>query len=653
MAVAAFSEDAKYYSYISKDGRLRIWETETNILKQEYTPDLHLSSPPTCLQWITLAVSNSLQKGKGGKRNSISQDNETQSIVLGTTSGKILIYSVTQAKVVTVLQSPKQGNANVTALDWQRKSGLYSCNKSSNLYHWDINEGNVKFKYNVSVDNKNKQANIISAIKIVPHNLSTPANYIVTASWQVYLWRLHGGQATRLRNLGHNTTSNALLALTTSNGSSWLIEGSQNERLLSFWDVTITEEVAPQVNGDASPTKKQRKTSISKLSTPMYSFILEDAPRFIDATLTSGDDGSSLQIAAATRSGVVHYYGHMLNGSSVKPIKPSVTIQVTSCDATPFPLQCCRLGDPDLLIGYSSGPATIFENVIPDLKSKTQILIRGEKDVKASKSQKKKNETNEINKVRSGDTKDVTFVDTMVGASRKRPAPGAKIEIPMEARLENLALDPKSRSKSAVSQNLTKLLMQGLHSKDKNLIFTVLLQDDPAVASQTVAHLPVEYVHLLLEELAQMASKKTTQCATACTWAAATLRAHAALVVAAHANSPANTHLAHLLAHFTHRRSHLCQLLNLKGRLELTMAQRSARTNQTEDQEAILDYNDTSSDEEMEVEKYHSDSDNVWDEDKLPGESDEEKSAGKISAGEQSEASDNDMDTDSGQSDDD
>lgn len=55
MAEAAFSEDGKYYSLISQDGRLKIWDTETNVLKQEYTPDLHLSSPPTCLQWILVA----------------------------------------------------------------------------------------------------------------------------------------------------------------------------------------------------------------------------------------------------------------------------------------------------------------------------------------------------------------------------------------------------------------------------------------------------------------------------------------------------------------------------------------------------------------------------------------------------------------------
>lgn len=55
MAVSAFSEDGKYYSNISKDGRLRIWDTETNVLKQEYTPDLHLTSPPSCIQWISVS----------------------------------------------------------------------------------------------------------------------------------------------------------------------------------------------------------------------------------------------------------------------------------------------------------------------------------------------------------------------------------------------------------------------------------------------------------------------------------------------------------------------------------------------------------------------------------------------------------------------
>lgn len=55
MAEAAFSGDGKYFSLITNDGRLRIWDTETNVLKQEYTPDFHLKAPPTCLQWVEVS----------------------------------------------------------------------------------------------------------------------------------------------------------------------------------------------------------------------------------------------------------------------------------------------------------------------------------------------------------------------------------------------------------------------------------------------------------------------------------------------------------------------------------------------------------------------------------------------------------------------
>ncbi|XP_075987945.1 WD repeat-containing protein 43 [Anticarsia gemmatalis] len=606
MAEAAFSEDGKYYSAITQDGRLRIWDTETNVLKQEYTPDLHLTSPPSCLQWISASLS-AVTPSKGGKRKSISE--ETHCIALGTTSGKILIYSVAQAKVETVL-SNESNQTSITTLDWQRKYGLYSCNKENFVYEWDLNKSSVKYKYNVNVESKNKHGNNVSAIKIVPHKQNTPARYLVAASYQVRVWRLHDGDASVIKNLGHNAAPTALLSIATINDVCWLIEGSQNERLLSFWDITITSENVPQQNGD-EPHKKQRRKSISKAPvttiTSTYNFVLEDAPKIIDVDLKQEDGATRLRLAAATRSGVVHYYGHMLNGSSSKPIKPTVTIQVSSDEARPLPLQCCRLTATDLLLGYTDPPVLLFERVTPDLKSKTQILIRETK--------KKHKQTDNVNKTRSDDSAQVTYVEPMGGVARKRNAPGDKVEVPMEARLANLALDVKGRGKSAVSQNLTKLLMQGLHSKDKAIILTVLQKDDPGVALRTVSNLPADHVPLLLEQLADMATRKTSQCAAVCTWLSAVVRCHSALLLATMGSSAAD-HLTQLLAIFTHRRSHLCQLLNLKGRLDLTISQRSADNMQTE-QEPVLEYNDTSSDEEMEAEAYASDSGASWGDDKF------------------------------------
>lgn len=48
--------------------------------------------------------------------------------------------------------------------------------------------------------------------------------------------------------------------------------------------------------------------------TPTYNFVLEDAPKFIDVIIQSETGGTKLSVVAATRSGVVHYYGHFLNG---------------------------------------------------------------------------------------------------------------------------------------------------------------------------------------------------------------------------------------------------------------------------------------------------------------------------------------------------
>ncbi|KAI8433566.1 hypothetical protein MSG28_015587 [Choristoneura fumiferana] len=389
MAEAAFSEDGKYYSAISQDGRLRIWDTETNTLKQEYTPDLHLTSPPSCVQWITVGTS-AVTPQKGKRRSSVSAQ-ETQCIALGTTSGKILIYSVAKAKVETVLEEklgPIQ-DRKITCLDWTRKDGLFSCNKSNYLCHWKL-DVDKRHTYSVNTDNKNK----------------------------LQVWRLHSGTASMVKCLGHNASQQSILVIAETSEKTWLIEGSQ---------------------------------------------------------------------------------------ASTKPIKPGVTLHVTTAGAAPLPLRCAR---------------------VPDLSSKTQVLIRGE----AKRKKKSKNSTtNEINKVVSEPAKDVQYIEPMGG-----------VEVPMEARLANLALDTADRSRGAVNQNLTKLLHPG---------------NGPASAGA---------------------------------------RRGSADRGAAAARG---------------------------GRLDLTLAQRVARDSAVE-QEAVIDYNDTS-DEEMEVERQSTASDASWDDDRFDGDSEE------------------------------
>lgn len=52
--VSEYSLDGKFYASISYDGKLKIWDTETSDLRQEFVPQLHLTVPFTCLTWINV-----------------------------------------------------------------------------------------------------------------------------------------------------------------------------------------------------------------------------------------------------------------------------------------------------------------------------------------------------------------------------------------------------------------------------------------------------------------------------------------------------------------------------------------------------------------------------------------------------------------------
>lgn len=55
----------------------------------------------------------------------------------------------------------------------------------------------------------------------------TPATFLVTASWQVRLWRLLDGTVDLVRTMGHSGSARPLLTVARGSDKCWLIEGSQ------------------------------------------------------------------------------------------------------------------------------------------------------------------------------------------------------------------------------------------------------------------------------------------------------------------------------------------------------------------------------------------------------------------------------------------
>jgi U3 small nucleolar RNA-associated protein 5 len=50
----SFSPDRKLFATIIDDGKLKVWDVEKHNLKQEYVPNLHLTTPCTAFKWIQL-----------------------------------------------------------------------------------------------------------------------------------------------------------------------------------------------------------------------------------------------------------------------------------------------------------------------------------------------------------------------------------------------------------------------------------------------------------------------------------------------------------------------------------------------------------------------------------------------------------------------
>lgn len=73
----AFSPQSQaYFALASTDGHLRVWETASNRLHQEYVPSAHLSGTCTCLAWaparLQAKVKRAGWRGAGGRSGSAS-----------------------------------------------------------------------------------------------------------------------------------------------------------------------------------------------------------------------------------------------------------------------------------------------------------------------------------------------------------------------------------------------------------------------------------------------------------------------------------------------------------------------------------------------------------------------------------------------------
>ncbi|CAG9763880.1 unnamed protein product [Ceutorhynchus assimilis] len=571
-----FSEDGKYFAQISAEGKLRIWNSGSNSLEQEFTPDYHLTAPFTCLHfWNSRFIDNNKTSPSPKRKKRKSGDNQSPDILLGTTSGLIQVYSISKASIDFTINS-KTGS-KINCLTSNATGSAYS-GADQNILEWNLHKKELKSQWKAGNE-------IVTAILALPD-----LERLVTASKNIKLWDL--GRKELLKTFtGHSSDVVTTLYVCLPDSDTFLLTGSKADRLLSCWNLTADVK---------------RKSAICN-------FLMEDVVENVAVNLSPDGD---IGIAAVNKSGAVHVYRHNFDSKCDKPVKPKTTVQVVSAGQSNDPVKpirifSARFVDSDTLsVAHGADPILTFENVVLTSK-KSQVLVRI--DPLASK-QIKDSQVTKLKKPVIGD--DVHYSSEALPSKRKT---GIQEEIPMEQRLENLTLSKTEAGKVPKVDNVARLLMQGLHSKDKNILRTALCRKDETVIRNTVKRLPVTVFEALIWELSGLVHGKTILSHFGALWLKHLAQVHAGVLIS-------NPNLAELfsgaLNSIYSRINTQTALSRLRGKLELLVPQviTTDDARKGDDDEALLVFDDKDSsdsdsdDDEMQIEILSDNEPEEWEE---------------------------------------
>ncbi|GBM92693.1 WD repeat-containing protein 43 [Araneus ventricosus] len=130
---SSFSVDGKYFAVSSEHGSLKIWETPTNALKQEYI--LKSSANISCSSLIWGPNKHEViidAEAEANMKHSI-----CQCLIIGTEKGEILLFDFTTGKFYNHFATSHTEAVN--DICWHSdSSSLFSCSVDKSVSIWDV-----------------------------------------------------------------------------------------------------------------------------------------------------------------------------------------------------------------------------------------------------------------------------------------------------------------------------------------------------------------------------------------------------------------------------------------------------------------------------------------------------------------------------------
>ncbi|KFD65593.1 hypothetical protein M514_09881, partial [Trichuris suis] len=464
-----------------------------------YVPISNLSGNMSCITWQPQSVT---RKNTGRKV-------ESDLVAVGCRSGEILVVSVKRQKLVVVLKDDECDS--VTSIDWSVGNELFSGSSDGRIFRWD-------FKNAKKAGRWKGHDSSIGSVRCIP-----TGSELLSASRNIKLWDLKSNVC--LTTFSGHETPVSELRLSWSNGSSHeqclIISAAKGDRYLYVWPF--------QLDG--------------KVRKPLSTFAIATEPLGFTVA-TASDEANGVYVMITGEDGRLDIF--FLQGSSTDLSVErvcSVGIETNESPVKRLPILAAHMLSSNLnvtlLYGFSARMA-IEVLVLSDGDIFFLLLtwsLAAPKYTEARSSIEKRGSFTKQKHSSAGDFHFKSWSATLgfthwtfavqvkrpivsekrtnflfsEGASSFRPQKKSKksatdvSEDSMETRLVELFRETKEKKVDdevqLANHSLAVLLVQGLHSRDKEILTAVLGKTDEQVIKPTVRALPLAQIVPLLEHI--------------------------------------------------------------------------------------------------------------------------------------------------------
>lgn len=313
-----------------------------------------------------------------------------------------------------------------------------------------------------------------------------PDGRVLTASSEIKLWNFSSGELIH-KFIGHKSEIRSLHII---GADKCYLLSSARDRFINVWSLS-----------DLKPE-------------PLASLIADDNV----SSMYVHNNRNNITITVTTESGTLHVYEHVLNGCISHPLKPQGTLQIAvdntkDEETVQMPIICTKIYDSRVFVTYGTRPFLVFENI--NLQKLNKCTFMARQDPRKSKSIVGSHIVNP----------NITEAKC-VELKNKRSS-----NLPLETRLQNMSEEIENTVQTK-GESIVHLLIQGLRSNDKNLLESALFVKDEKIIDNTVSHLPLQSIIMLVRKLIHLSQDRTLISSVSVRWLSAVLRIHASLLLA-------------------------------------------------------------------------------------------------------------------------